>query len=597
MVREPATSSTRMPMSSSTSSGRAETQEPDRRPGNNSLLETSSEENLDDALILFNDDDILQADDEANEQIALERRLSPRSRNMTGGGESGISDGAHNSEEMYGHVSAIDSDDAIELSGDEEPPQDQDVSLVCLKRPIPMEKNVECLDILESDEEFPVCVRPAEKVEVNVEEKKGYVKELIESEGLAVIHSEEYGLVLFHMENVWIQGEKYETAKTRDLLMVGTEVSFYDRSFEGPEYRFLCPEQILQQAVIVWTDKRPSHLLKTLEAFDDKFWKRLKEHRDTFLLYLRGEVFLHMSLVRVKGKIMGYLSPRIGIVEVIDQDNTKQNVVFHEDDVRIFKKNIHHWNRDLVEILPVGLSISLDARRIHIPGVKNLVYQAVCVFAGSWPDTPHPTLLPGGAGSYAPCFDIPPGQFSFYYLELALESRLRRKANEVKELLAKTQGHPRYEWRGVNVIRHKQDLEDWRQLFVHGKRPPRRDRDARWSKKQVTHTFKPPPVRRFKTKEEMDTGSEVATFGSTSGSVSGVGSGWSRPVSRLSCPSSDYSNTNSTGSRATLVRSWYNEETWAHGGLRIKNELKSEPGDPDGGGADEPPAAKRMKME
>jgi hypothetical protein len=44
-----------------------------------------------------------------------------------------------------------------------------------------------------------------------------------------------------------------------------------------------------------------------------------------------------------------------------------------------------------------------DARdfTIHLIGcllfvqVTNLVYQAACVVAGAWPDTPFPTMLPG----------------------------------------------------------------------------------------------------------------------------------------------------------------------------------------------------------
>ena len=40
-----------------------------------------------------------------------------------------------------------------------------------------------------------------------------------------------------------------------------------------------------------------------------------------------------------------------------DQDKSKQNAVFHADDVRIFRRSIHHWNRDLTEILP-GIYLS-----------------------------------------------------------------------------------------------------------------------------------------------------------------------------------------------------------------------------------------------
>jgi hypothetical protein len=36
-------------------------------------------------------------------------------------------------------------------------------------------------------------------------------------------------------------------------------------------------------------------------------------------------------------------------------------------------------------------------------------------------------LLLVGDGSYAPLLDVPPGKFSFFYLELALEARLQKK--------------------------------------------------------------------------------------------------------------------------------------------------------------------------
>ena len=45
----------------------------------------------------------------------------------------------------------------IQLSSDEEG-DPGDVALLCLKRPAPVEKTIECLEILDSDEEYPVCL-------------------------------------------------------------------------------------------------------------------------------------------------------------------------------------------------------------------------------------------------------------------------------------------------------------------------------------------------------------------------------------------------------------------------------------------------------
>ena len=37
--------------------------------------------------------------------------------------------------------------------------------------------------------------------------------------------------------------------------------------------------------------------------------------RSTFMLYLRGEVFLRAAYVRIKGEVAGYLSEKMGIIE------------------------------------------------------------------------------------------------------------------------------------------------------------------------------------------------------------------------------------------------------------------------------------------
>ena len=80
----------------------------------------------------------------------------------------------------------------IELSSDEEPDTNDgnDVSLVLLRRP-PVIESQEAIDILDSDEEFPVCITEGSKPEnVNIQEKKGRVAEYIEREGLGMIYAE-----------------------------------------------------------------------------------------------------------------------------------------------------------------------------------------------------------------------------------------------------------------------------------------------------------------------------------------------------------------------------------------------------------------------
>jgi len=483
-------------------------------------------------------------------------------------------------------IPLVFSDDEIELSSDEEDDLMTDVSLVCLKRPPTIETTVECLDILDSDEEFPVClVESVKNDHVNIEEKRGYIKEYIEVEGSGIIFSHTFGLVLFHLSNVWVNGEKLSCGRTRDILKIGTPVSFYDQSFRGEEYSALSSDGVLHQAVVAWTGERPSHLMKMVDNLGQDYSEELEKTRKTFMLYLRGEVFLRCALVRVKGMVVGYISDEIGVLECMDENGEKVNVFFSTEDVMIFRKPLKMYeqiyNTPATKLLPVGLHVSVDARSVHIPGVRNLSYQAVCVLAGSWPTSPYPTLLPGGQGSYSQAFDISSDQKgTFYYLELALEAKLARKLSKLKDVLANTRGNLVFMWRNVNQVKGAEDVQMWREQFTNRERRPRRNPDKVINRK-VQHAFRAPPPKHFKTKEELDDLSSVATAGgSSAGSVSGVSSKWSRPNSRTS--NFSYTSNGSTfsvlGTRKELKRTWYSQENWGHGGLRIKTEIKSEPG-------------------
>ena len=79
---------------------------------------------------------------------------------------------------------------------------------------------------------------------INAKEKNGYVKEYIETEGLAMILSKEYGLILFHLDSVWIEGVKHDAGKTRTKLIPGTEIKFYDKTYQGAEYKELSEDQV-----------------------------------------------------------------------------------------------------------------------------------------------------------------------------------------------------------------------------------------------------------------------------------------------------------------------------------------------------------------
>merc|ERR1719320_907565 len=342
-------------------------------------------------------------------------------------------------------------------------------------------------------------------------------------------------LILFHLDSVWIEGVKHDAGKTRTKLVPGTEVKFFDRTYKGAEYKELSEDSLIHQAVAVWTGERPEHLLKKIQ--EEEYKKKLEEHRKSFMLYLRGEVFLRAALVRVKGEIAGYLSDNMGIVEHKDENDKKINIFFHTDDVKIFKKDLREYNQPAKQLLPVGCLVSVDARRVHISGVKNVEYQAITVLAGFWPLTPHPTLLPGGQGSVAPMYELPSGTFTFYYLELALEAKLQRKVNQLKEILGRSKGQIQYDWRSVQYIQSKEQFIDWKRSMGGLKRRGGGNKPS--GPREVLDTFKAHTMTEEDMKDEKDSRTRVTQ-------------------------------------KTVQERTWYTPELWEHGGLRIKNELKEE---------------------
>ena len=218
----------------------------------------------------------------------------------------------------------------------------------------------------------------------------------------------------------------------------------------------------MYQAVAVWSGARPKHLLK--EVGKEEYRRDLEEQRKGFMLYIRGEVFLSAALVRAKCEVAGYLSDSLGVMEHKTFEGTKVNIFFHVEDVKIFKKDLRAYGRQMKQVLPVGCLVSCDARKVYISELKKVEYQAMLVLAGSWPDVPHPTLLPGGRGSIAPIYEIPVGH-TFYYLELALDSKLQRKVSMLKELVGKTRGQLQYEMKGVNFISSREEFAKWQEAM------------------------------------------------------------------------------------------------------------------------------------
>jgi len=330
----------------------------------------------------------------------------------------------------------------------------------------------------------------------------------------------------------------------------GTEVTFYDRTFKGDEYKDLSEDKVIHQAVAVWTgEKRPDAVPKKIA--DEEYKKKLEEHRATFMLYLRGEVFLRAAFVRVKGEIAGYLNDHMGIIEYKDDNDKKINIFFHTEDVKIFKKDLKEYKKEAKSLLPVGCLVSVDARRVHVVGVKNIEYQAIVVIAGNWPVTPHPTLMPGGQGSVAPSYEIPKGNYTFYYMELALEGKLTRKVQEFKEVLGRSKGNIQYNWNNVQYIQSKEQFTEWKQQFGGGfkrKHGGGQNRPA-GQKREVLDTFRASEATEEDIKDEKSNVTQ----------------------------------------KTITERTWYTPEAWEHGGLRLKEEVKDE----EEGGT----PAKRVKKE
>ena len=188
------------------------------------------------------------------------------------------------------------------------------------------------------------------------------MKEYIETEGLGVILCQDLGLVLFHVDSFWIDGRpSIHGGRAKDKFTPGTEVNFLVRSFQGAEYKIVSEDEVLHQAVAMWEGEMPANLMRT--ALGEEHSRKLEENRKSFMLYVKGDVFLRVSLMRVRGEVAGYLTDDIGIIEYYDDRKEKINILFHSSDVRIFKKEIHHFKGPCKRNVPVGLTVVVDARR------------------------------------------------------------------------------------------------------------------------------------------------------------------------------------------------------------------------------------------
>ena len=62
----------------------------------------------------------------------------------------------------------------------------------------------------------------------------------------------------------------------------------------------------------------------------------------------------------------------------------------------------------------------------------------------------------------APKYDLPRGNYTFYYLELALEKKLTRKLNDLRDTVTKTKGSIKYNVPGTEYINNREEFLEWR---------------------------------------------------------------------------------------------------------------------------------------
>merc|ERR1712080_265397 len=145
-------------------------------------------------------------------------------------------------------------------------------------------------------------------------------------------------------------------------------------------------------------------------------------------------------------------------------------------------------------------------------------------------------------GSVAPSYELPDdGTYTFYYLELALEAKLQKKVNQLKEVMGKSKGEIKYDNKNTETIADGKEAMRWREQFTGRRKRSNKDGDH---KKEVFHAFRAAPEGGLKEEALKKEGKANVT------------------------------------QKQVVERTWYSQEAWEHGGLRIKNEVKSEESPP-----------------
>ena len=121
---------------------------------------------------------------------------------------------------------------------------------------------------------------------------------------------------------------------------------------------------------------RPFTFLRAVNK--DEHLAAMERHRKDFLVHVRGESFLHSNLVRQKGRITGYLTEDIGLVEFrFAPKGDLHLAMFCPKDAYIYRKQAHKFGVPIGQSVPAGLNVFFDARRM-VPPHRGVGYQERC---------------------------------------------------------------------------------------------------------------------------------------------------------------------------------------------------------------------------
>jgi len=296
--------------------------------------------------------------------------------------------------------------------------------------------------------------------------KSGFVKELIDSDGIGILYSHQCGLALFNVNDVFENNRRVDFASMspeQRRQTLSAEFGFVEVRFEGMEYQAISSDCILRQAGLLWIGCPPDHLQRYLRS--DEHRAALQRDRQILLEKIQNREIMNVDLVRTRGKIVGYLTNDLGIIECCDNpQNRRTFVLFHVTDIFFFRSlyALERHDERLQDKIPVGLIVFFDAVSIG-QDVKGVCYYACGVFVGAWPRSPHPTSLPGGPGSHSSCYGRQLSQ-TFYYLRTGLKESIDRRVKLFSDTCSSMQGPLHYHFsQDGKVIRNTREHSLWRE--------------------------------------------------------------------------------------------------------------------------------------